>query len=199
LLSRTARSALSALEEMAAANPAQYAPANGATYPNTAFGNQMKEVAQMIKAGVGLRVAAVDIGGWDHHENINNVLPGLLEELSETLAAFDTDLGASMAKVSVVTMTEFGRRAFQNGSNGTDHGSATAMFVLGGGVQGRKVSAQWPGLADANLFNGDLEVTTDYRAVLSELIERRLGGADLERVFPGYAQRPHPGLFLPRA
>lgn len=199
LLSRTARSALSALEEMAAANPAQYAPANGATYPNTTFGNQMKEIAQMIKAGVGLRVAAVDIGGWDHHENINNVLPGLLTELSNTLAAFDTDLGAAMGNVSVVTMTEFGRRAFQNGSNGTDHGSATAMFVLGGGVQGRKVSAQWPGLADANLFNGDLEVTTDYRAVLSELIERRLGGADLERVFPGYAQRPHPGLFLPRA
>jgi uncharacterized protein (DUF1501 family) len=199
LLSRTARSALSALEEMAAANPAQRAPANGATYPNTAFGNQMKEVAQMIKAGVGLRVAAVDIGGWDHHENINNNLAPLLTELSNTLVAFDTDLGAAMANVSVVTMTEFGRRAYQNGSNGTDHGAATAMFVLGGGVVGRQVSARWPGLKDANLFNGDLDVTTDYRAVLSELLDRRLGGADLAKVFPGYAQRAHPGLFLPRA
>ena len=199
LLSRTARSALSALEEMASANPAQRAPANGATYPNTAFGNQMKEIAQMIKAGVGLRVAAVDIGGWDHHENINNVLPGLLTELSNTLAAFDTDLGTAMANVSVVTMTEFGRRAFQNASNGTDHGAATAMFVLGGGVVGRQVAARWPGLKDANLFNGDLDVTTDYRAVLSELIDRRLGGADVGRVFPGYAPGPAPGLFLPRA
>lgn len=199
LLSRTARSALDALGEMAAANPAQYAPANGATYPNTAFGNQMKEVAQMIKAGVGLRVAAVDIGGWDHHENINNNIAPLLDELADTLAAFDTDLGTTMSGVTVVTMTEFGRRAYQNGSNGTDHGSATAMFVLGGGVVGKRVVSAWPGLRDAALFNGDLDVTTDYRDVLAELVTRRLGGADLERVFPGFARGPQAGLFLSRA
>jgi uncharacterized protein (DUF1501 family) len=199
LLSRTARAALGAIGEMETANPGQNAPANGAVYPNTAFGNQMKEVAQMIKAGLGLRAACVDIGGWDHHANINNILPGLLEELSETLLAFDTDLGTAMANVSVVTMTEFGRRAFQNGSSGTDHGAASAMFVLGGGVVGGRVHARWPGLADADLFNGDLDVTTDYRQALSDLITQRLGGADLDAVFPGYAQGASTGLFLPRS
>jgi uncharacterized protein (DUF1501 family) len=159
----------------------------------------MKEVAQMIKAGVGLRVAAVDIGGWDHHENINNNIAPLLDELADTLAAFDTDLGTTMSGVTVVTMTEFGRRAYQNGSNGTDHGSATAMFVLGGGVLGGRVVSAWPGLSDAALDSGDLAVTTDYRAVLSELISRRLGGADLAQVFPGFAPGPQAGLFMPRA
>jgi uncharacterized protein (DUF1501 family) len=199
LLSRTARAALDAIDELALADPAQYPPANGAQYPDSTFGTQMKEVAQLIKAGLGLRVACVDIGGWDHHENINNSLPPLLGELATTLAAFDADLGSAMANVSVVSMTEFGRRAAQNASNGTDHGAASAMFVLGGGVAGGRVVADWPGLAESRLFNGDLDVTTDYRQVLSELIENRLGGADLARVFPGFAPAARTGLFLPRA
>lgn len=198
LLSRTARAAIDAIAQMQAADPARFTPANGASYPNTAFGNQMKEVAQMIKAGVGLRVAAVDIGGWDHHENINNNLPPLLQELAQALAAFDTDLGATMANVSVVTMTEFGRRAYQNASNGTDHGSASLMFLLGGAVNGRRVHADWPGLADAQLTDGDLRVTTDYRQVLSELIAQRLGGADLARIFPGFTPGRGTGLFATR-
>jgi uncharacterized protein (DUF1501 family) len=198
LLSRTARSAIDAIGEMQAANPARFEPANGATYPNTAFGTQMKEIAQLIKAGVGLRVAAVDIGGWDHHENINNNLPPLLQELSSTLAAFDTDLGTAMSNVTVVSMTEFGRRAYQNASNGTDHGSASVMFLLGGGVNGRRVHADWPGLADAQLTQGDLTVTTDYRQVLSDLIDARMGGADLSRVFPGFAPGRGTGLFAAR-
>jgi uncharacterized protein (DUF1501 family) len=198
LLSRTARAAIDAVAQMQAANPARFEPANGARYPNTPFGNQMKEVAQMIKAGVGLRVAAVDIGGWDHHENINNNLSPLLQELAQTLAAFDTDLGAAMSDVSVVTMTEFGRRAYQNASNGTDHGSASVMFLLGGGVNGRRVHADWPGLADAQLTDGDLTVTTDYRQVLSDLLTQRLGGADLARVFPDFTPGRDTGLFAAR-
>lgn len=198
-LPRVARAALGAIDELAAADPAARAVDFGASYPNTGFGSQMKEIAQLIKAGLGLKVACVDIGGWDHHENINTVLPPLLTDLAGTLAAFDQDLGPRMADVCVVTMTEFGRRAFQNGSAGTDHGSATAMFVLGGGVVGRQVVADWPGLADRNLYSGDLDVTIDYRALLSELIEQRMGGADLGYVFPGYTgTRSRLGLFLPR-
>jgi uncharacterized protein (DUF1501 family) len=199
LLSRNAGGALGALDEMSSANPAQYPVQNGATYPNTTFGNQMKEVAQMIKAGVGLRVACVDIGGWDHHENINNNLTPLLGELANTLAAFDTDLGTRMADVNVVTMTEFGRRAYQNGSSGTDHGAGTAMFLLGGGVAGRRVYSDWPGLRDADLFNGDLDISIDYRQVLAELIERRMGGADLDLVFPGFVRGPALGAYVLRA
>lgn len=200
MLSSVARSSIGAIDDLATANPGARPIESGATYPNTTFGNQMKEVAQLIKSDLGLKVACVDIGGWDHHENINNVLPPLLTELSNTLAAFDKDLGPRMANVSVVTMTEFGRRAFQNGSNGTDHGSGTVMFVLGGGVAGRQVVADWPGLADRNLFNGDLDVTIDYREVLSELIEKRMGGGDLARIFPGYARSSsRRGLFVTRA
>ncbi len=200
LLSSVARASIGALDELAAANPSARPVESGANYPNTTFGNQMKEVAQLIKSDLGLKVACVDIGGWDHHENINNVLPPLLTQLSETLVAFDQDLGPRMANITVVTMTEFGRRAYQNASAGTDHGSATVMFVLGGGVVGKQVVADWPGLADRNLFNGDLAVTIDYREVLSEVIEKRLGGGDLARIFPGYTRTGRlQGLCVPRA
>jgi uncharacterized protein (DUF1501 family) len=198
LLSNNARQALDAVVELAEARPTANAVENGATYPNTGFGNQMREVAQLIKAGVGLRVACVDIGGWDHHENIATYIGPRLDELTRTLAAFDTDLGTRMANVTVITMTEFGRRARENASRGTDHGSASVMMALGGGVVGKRVIADWPGLKDQNLYNGDLDVTIDYRSILSELIEKRMGGADLTEVFPDLQQSPHRGLFLAR-
>jgi uncharacterized protein (DUF1501 family) len=193
-----ARKALGAIDELAAANPSARTPEYGATYPNTNFGNQMRELAQLIKADLGLRAAAVDIGGWDHHENIANFIGPLLDEMSRTLVAFDTDLGPRMANVTVVTMTEFGRRVQQNGSNGTDHGAGTLMFLLGGGVLGRQVVRAWPGLRNQDLVNGDLKVTIDYRTVLAELIEQRMGGADLAHVFPGFAPGPRPGVFARR-
>lgn len=197
-LSLSARQALGAVDELALANPAQFPVEGGASYPTTMFGNQMREVAQLIKANLGLRVVCLDIGGWDHHANEATLIAALLDELGRTLAAFDTDLGARMANVSVVTMTEFGRRAAENASAGCDHGLGFAMFLLGGGVVGRTVYRDWPGLADSQLVRGDLGITIDYRTVLAELLERRLGGTDLAHVFPGYTHGPYVGAFLQR-
>jgi uncharacterized protein (DUF1501 family) len=197
-LGLNARKAIGAIDELAAANPSARTPESGASYPNTTFGNQMRELAQLIKSDLGLRAAAVDIGGWDHHENIANFIGPLLDEMSRALVAFDTDLGPRMANVTVVTMTEFGRRVQQNGSNGTDHGAGTMMFLLGGGVLGRQVVRAWPGLRNQDLVSGDLKVTIDYRTVLAELIERRMGGADLSRVFPGFTPGPQAGVFARR-
>lgn len=193
-----ARKAIGAIDELALANPASRTPENGASYPNTTFGNQMRELAQLIKSDLGLRAAAVDIGGWDHHENIANFIGPLLDEMSRTLVAFNSDLGPRMANVTVVTMTEFGRRVQQNGSNGTDHGAGTLMFLMGGGVIGRQVVRSWPGLRNQDLVNGDLKVTMDYRTVLSELIQQRMGGADMARVFPGFTPGPFARVFAPR-
>lgn len=197
-LGLNARKAIGAIDELAGANPSARTPESGASYPNTTFGNQMRELAQLIKSDLGLRAAAVDIGGWDHHENIANFIGPLLDEMSRALVAFDTDLGPRMANVTVVTMTEFGRRVQQNGSNGTDHGAGTMMFLLGGGVLGRQVVRAWPGLRNQDLVSGDLKVTIDYRTVLAELIERRMGGADLSRVFPGFTPGPQAGVFARR-
>ncbi|HET7844534.1 MAG TPA: DUF1501 domain-containing protein [Xanthomonadales bacterium] len=198
LLDATARRSLAAVDELAVANPAQYLPANGAVYPSTSFGNQMKSIAQLVKADIGLAVATVDTGGWDLHDDEADQLAPLLDDLAKSLAAFDTDLGAAMANVTVVTMTEFGRRVQQNASGGTDHGSGYAMLLLGGGVTGRNVFRTWPGLRDDQLFRGDLAITTDYRAVLSEVLVKRGGGTDLARVFPGYAQQPFVNAFVAR-
>lgn len=198
LLSGSARLALGAIDELAVANPAQYPVENGAVYPTTSFGTQMREVAQLIRADIGLQVAAVDIGGWDHHDNEAGILSTLLDELARTLAAFDTDLGTRMQNVTVVTMTEFGRRAAENASGGTDHGSGYGMLLLGGGVVGRTVYRSWPGLTDTQLFRGDLAITTDYRTILSELLLKRGGGTDLAYVFPDFAQVPAVNAFVAR-
>lgn len=189
------RQALDAVDYLAVANPAQYPVQNNAVYPNTTFGNRLKETAQLIKAGVGLQMACVDIGGWDHHANIAGLLPPLLDELAKSLVAFHDDLGILMNKVTVITMTEFGRRVKENSSGGTDHGSGSSMFMMGGSVIGGKVYAEWPGLADANLFNGDLDVTIDYRTVLNELMHKRARDGYLEAQFPGFTPGPWLGCF----
>lgn len=199
LLASTSVQALAAVDELAAENPAQYPLQGGAAYPDGRFGSQLRELAQIIKAGMGLEVACVDIGGWDHHASIGQVLPPLLTELAQGLLAFRNDLGSLMADVTVATLTEFGRRAYQNASGGTDHGSAFASLVLGGGVNGGRVYAEWPGLRDTDLFNGDLNVTVDYRTWLAEMLEKRAGNADVASVFPEFTPGPSLGLFRPRS
>lgn len=191
----SARQALDAVDYLAVANPAQYVVENSAVYPNTSFGKQLKEVAQLIKAKVGMQMACVDIGGWDHHSNISTALPPLLDELATGLLAFNTDLGAAMKSVTVITMTEFGRRVKENASGGTDHGAGSAMLLMGGSVLGGKVYSEWPGLADANLFNGDLDITTDYRTVLNELLHKRTQDSHADLQFPGFQPGPWLGCF----
>ncbi|MCL4506951.1 MAG: DUF1501 domain-containing protein [Chloroflexi bacterium] len=175
---------------LAKVNMATYSPANGAAYPKGSFGNGMLQVAQLIKAEVGLEVACIDVGGWDTHSNeggSDGQIARLLRELGDTLAAFYSDLGDHSKHVIVVTMSEFGRRAKENGSGGTDHGHGNVMFVMGGSVVGGKVYGDWPTLTPDKLAApGDLAVTTDYRDVLAEIVSKRLGNPKIDQVFPNY-------------
>jgi len=170
---------------------ASYNPA--AQYPGGGFANQLRDLAHLIKAKIGLRVAAVDVGGWDMHTNLGRVEGGemvnLLGSLAEALAAFATDLGPALDDVTVVTMSEFGRRVEENGNAGTDHGHGGAMLLLGGGLNGRKVHGRWPGLAESALDHGDLAGANDYRDVLGEMLIARLGLGDVKKIFPGHSYR----------
>ena len=159
-------------------------PAHGADYPPGKLGKALLEIAQLIKADVGLQVAFADETGWDTHVNqgaTEGRLAGRLGELGQALAAFTRDLGERMRDVVVVTMSEFGRAVRENGSSGTDHGHATAMLVLGGPVNGGRVLGKWPGLGDRNVA-----VTTDFRDLFAELVARHLGARDLSAIFPGF-------------
>ena len=167
-----------------------YTPEFGAVYPGNAFGDALQAVAQLIKLEIGLRVAAVDLGGWDTHENQGNNGQGqfaaLVKTLSQGLTAFYTDLTRHVGSLTVVVMSEFGRRARENGSDGTDHGHGNVMLVLGGGINGGKVYTKWPGLREEQLDERqDLRITTDYRQVLGEVVMRRLRNPRLADVFPG--------------
>jgi len=171
-----------------------YRPAAGASYPRGRFGDSMRQIAQLIKADVGMEVAFADIGGWDHHVNEVGAsasagqLANVLAEFGNSLAAFHQDLGDRMEDVVLVTMSEFGRTAKENGDRGTDHGHANVMFVMGGPVQGGKVYGKWPGLAREQLNEGrDLALTTDFRDVLSEAVYRHLGNRAIDAVFPNYS------------
>ncbi len=170
---------------------------NGAVYPQTTFGARLSQLAQLIKADVGLEIAAVDIGGWDHHDQENNVLGDLSADFADSLAAFHTDLGARMDSVTLVAMTEFGRRLEENASAGTDHGHGSVMTALGGGVNGGQVYGDWPGLSQADLNRGDLEVSTDFRTVLTEVLDKRLGNSMAEEIFPEFTGPTGIGLFNP--
>jgi uncharacterized protein (DUF1501 family) len=167
-----------------------YQPSGGAVYPDTDFGLGLMQVAQLIKAEVGLEVACLDIGGWDTHAHQGGAtgeLAELLTELAAGMAALFADLGDVMQQVTLLTMSEFGRRAQENGSGGTDHGHANAMFLMGGNVVGRKVHGDWPTLAQDKLSGpGDLAMTTDYRDVLSEVLHKSMGNANLGAVFPDF-------------
>lgn len=190
LLAASSAEGFEAVQMLKRVNPTQYAPANGAEYPRGRFGQALLQIAQLIKANVGLQIAFADIGGWDTHVNQGSTqgqLAQRLDELGQGLAAFATDLGERMADVVVLTMSEFGRTVQENGTGGTDHGHGTAMMVLGGGVKGGRVAGRWAGLDPAARYEGrDLPVTTDFRDLFGEVLVRHLGARDLAPVFPGY-------------
>ncbi len=160
------------------------------SYPDTEFGLALKQTAMLIKAEVGLEVSAIDLGGWDTHfaqGSSTGIMPNLMKDLAEGLAAFHADMADHQNQLTTVTMSEFGRRASENGSLGTDHGHGSMMMVLGGNVDGGKVHGQWPGLGEGQLIGpGDLAVTTDYRDVLSEILTKRLNNPATNEIFPDY-------------
>jgi uncharacterized protein (DUF1501 family) len=171
-------------------NPAQYKPSPDAVYPRGAFGDRLRQVAQLIKSDIGLEIAFTDIGGWDTHANQGSSLGQLalrLTEFAQGLSALYTDLKERAEDVVILTMTEFGRTARENGNRGTDHGHASVMFAIGGSIKGGKVYGKWPGLKSHQLYEGrDLAVTTDFRDVFAELAKKHLGATDLNAIFPGY-------------
>ena len=198
VLHGTGQETFEAVKMLKAADPAKYTPAAGANYPRGRFGDSLKQLAQLIKANLGVQVAFADIGGWDHHVNEGSTqgqIANVVGEFSQSIAALWTDLGDLGEDTVIVTMSEFGRTARENGNRGTDHGHANVMFVLGGPVRGGRVHGRWPGLDSAQLYEGrDLAVTTDFRLVLSEIVWRYLGNKDLQTVFPGFEDQG--GRFL---
>src|SRR5271169_3851704 len=198
VLHGTGEETFDAVKMLKAADPGKYTPAAGANYPKGRFGDSLRQLAQLIKANLGVQVAFADISGWDHHVNegaTEGQIANVLSEFSQSLAAFWIDLGDLGEDTVVVTMSEFGRTARENGNRGTDHGHANVMFVLGGPVKGGKVYGRWPGLDQSQLYEGrDLALTTDFRQVLGEAVARHLGNKNLSEVFPGYENQP--GKFL---
>jgi uncharacterized protein (DUF1501 family) len=195
VLHGTGQETFEAVKMLKAADPAKYTPAAGANYPRGRFGDSLRQVAQLLKADLGVEVAFVDIGGWDHHVNEGNTqgqLANLLREFSQSIAAFWTDLGILGESTVLVSMSEFGRTARQNGTGGTDHGHANVMFVVGGPVRGGRVYGRWPGLEQSQLYQGrDIALTTDFRQVLGETVYRHLGNRDLSEVFPNFQNNPN--------
>ena len=195
-LNGTAGEAFAAMRTLASTTAAPYQPANGAVYPRSPFGNALQEIARLAKSDVGLEIAFAESTQWDHHVNqgaATGQMANRLSDFSHGIAALAQDLGERMADTIILTMSEFGRAVAENGSRGTDHGHGNAMFVIGGGVQGREVYGNWPGLKPDQRFEGrDLAVTTDFRDVFSEVVVKHLGAttATAARVFPGYAVRP---------
>jgi uncharacterized protein (DUF1501 family) len=178
---------LRALERL---EPERYRAAGGIQYPDSDFGRGLAQVAQLVRAEVGLEAACVDLDGWDSHFGQDTVLEGLMTDLAGGLAAFDADLGERMDRVTVVVMSEFGRRVHENGGLGTDHGQATCFWLMGGGIKGGRVVANWPGLEDHQLDGpGDLKATIDYRDLLAEVVAKRLRNPAWQAVFPGYVPR----------
>ena len=189
-LGSTGQETFEAVNFLKKANPAQYKPENGAVYPVTQLGRSLSQIAQLIKAGVGLEVAFAEMNGWDTHVNQGGPrgqLANLLRDFAGSIAAFAADLGTRMDDVVVLTMSEFGRTARENGSRGTDHGHGNAMLVLGNSVKGGKVYGDWKGLTSDQLNEGrDLVVTTDFRDVFAEVAAKHLGSKDLNSLFPKY-------------
>jgi len=173
-------------------------PASSERYPNGRLGAGLGQIARLIKANVGLEIAFTEIEGWDTHVNQGGAtgqMANRLKELAEGLAAFYRDIGDRMDDVVLLTMSEFGRTARENGNRGTDHGHANVMFALGGAVRGGKVYGRWPGIAPELLYEGrDLNLTTDFRSVCGEVIARHLGQKDLSRIFPGFRAPAPVGL-----
>jgi len=190
LLHGTGRETFEAVRMLKSAGATSLGPANGADYPRGRFGESLRQIAQLVRAEVGLRIAFTDVGGWDTHVGQGaeqGQLGNRLRELGAGLAALAQDLGDRMSDVVVLTMSEFGRTVAENGNRGTDHGHATAMLVLGGGVRGGRVYGRWPGLAPEQRFEGrDLAVTTDFRALFHEVTTRHLALPATASLFPGW-------------
>jgi uncharacterized protein (DUF1501 family) len=188
VLHGTGSETFEAVKMLKATDPGKYTPAPGANYPNGAFGNSLKQIAQLMKANLGVEAAFADIGGWDTHQNqgsVNGQLANRLKEFSESIAAFWIDMGDQAENITLVSMSEFGRTVHQNGTGGTDHGHANVMFALGGPVHGRKVYGKWPGMGKGQLYEDrDLAITTDFRQVLGEAAFKTLGARNLDIVFP---------------
>ena len=198
------RAGLRTLDSLGIVSPLveqEYQPSNGASYNDDELSQQLKTVARMIKLDAGLRVATVDYGGWDTHEYETDGNGGYIADqlgnLASGLSNFYLDLDSGYTdRLSVVVISEFGRRLVQNEDNGTDHGHGSVMLTLGGGVNGGQVYGAWPGLHNDQLYDhADLAITTDYRQVMSELLTRRLGNTDIGTVFPGYAPSGDMGIF----
>jgi uncharacterized protein (DUF1501 family) len=191
-----------AVKMLKAANVGQYVPANNADYPRSQFGTRLKQIAQLIKMDLGVEIAFADVGGWDTHVNQGGAtgqLAGRLDDFARSIVALTTDLGDRMGDVTIVTVSEFGRTAKENGNGGTDHGHAGTMFVIGGDITGGKVHGRWPGLAPEQLNEGrDLALTTDFRAIFSEVASRHLGANKLDVIFPGYAGKTQDWLGVVR-
>ncbi|ANM31723.1 hypothetical protein ABI59_22445 [Acidobacteria bacterium Mor1] len=200
LLEPTAEDTFEAVEALKRLSLERLQPEHGADYPRGEFGGSLRQIAQLIKAGVGLELAFTELGGWDTHVNqgqSRGPLANLLRRFSAAVGAFCRDLGPRMDDVVLVTLSEFGRTAFENGNRGTDHGHANAMFLIGGGIRGG-FHGEWPGLDKQQLNEGrELALTTDFRTVLGEVLHRHLGASDLASVFPGFDLSPdgHRGLF----
>jgi len=200
MIQATAKETFEAMAMLQAIQRQGYKPSAGADYPRGRLGQSLQQIAQLIKSDAGVEMAFADIGGWDHHTNelgarpSEGQLPNLLREFGQSLTAFWRDMGDRMQDIVLVTMSEFGRTAHENGNRGTDHGHANSMFVIGGAVQGGKVYGKWPGLEKEQLYEGrDLALTTDFRDVLGELVARHLGTQSVKGVFPGYDPK-FPGL-----
>jgi len=183
-----------AIDLLKKVDPAKYPPGNGAEYPKSPLGQRLQQVGVMIKTNIGVEVMFLDCGGWDNHVNeggLQGQLSNLLRDLGASLAAFHQDMGDRMGDIAVVTMSEFGRTAKENGNRGTDHGHANCMLVMGGDVEGGRVYGKWPGLAEHQLNDGrDLALTTDFRSVVGEILVKHQGVQDLATVFPGFGNDP---------
>ncbi len=195
LLRQPGLEAIRLLDRVEAIKASAYVPANGAVYPDDAFATGLREVARLVKAGLGLEVACVDLDGWDTHfvQGAGDGLQaGLIDRLARGLASFDADIADHRDRVTVVVMTEFGRRNYENSSSGTDHGRGFAMLALGGRVHGGKIHGAWPGLEreEGPIGPGGLRVLVDYRSVLGEILTATTSLGDPASVFPGF--RPEP-------
>jgi uncharacterized protein (DUF1501 family) len=195
-LARPGKDAFAAMKIVQSLSQQNSPPSNGAQYgPGGPLGQSLQQIARLIKADVGVEAAFAEVSGWDHHGNENPQLSNLLRQFSSALAAFCKDMGDRMEDIVVVTMSEFGRTAQENGNAGTDHGHGDVMLALGGPVRGGKIYGQWPGLEKEQLYEGrDLAVTTDFRTVLGELVSGHLGQKELAHVFPGFEMGQPLGL-----
>jgi uncharacterized protein (DUF1501 family) len=201
VLNRAGGQAFDAVRMLKSADPSKYQPENGAEYPRSAYGEALRQIAQLVKADVGLEIAFAEAGGWDTHVNQGASVGQLAQRLNDFgqgIAALARDLGDRMADVTILTMSEFGRAVAENGNRGTDHGHGNAMFIIGGqNVKGGKVYGRWPGLAREQRYEGrDLAVTTDFRSVFAEVVRGHLGVTDTRSIFPGFTNAQTLGFIV---